>query len=224
MRLVILFSAALAVGEITPCSLTSDWPRWAESLASQLECGMDLGEINALAGREVRKGSNVGPYSRYIISRGGSRKLWLYIADQGLESIGVSRDMRRQFSRLSPLQNLCTGRQQFLLRVSRTKSLEGATIYINGERVQEERDIWSGQFLLDAGEYELRVEKKGLGAGTAHLSLGPEDRGDQSVFLRLCDAEGLTTIHAVQIPIESSGAVLDPDWCDEVSEEEDPHD
>ena len=175
-------SVLLPVLLLVACAATNRWPSWAERLAQQLDCGMDLRAVETLTGRKVIPWTTLGRLQTAFISRGSS-DLVLYFDDEGLAAVAVSKvDTPRVMStRLTPLKHLCTGELLFLLRLTWTEELKPASIYLDGEEV-EEHD-WLGPFLgISAGRHELRLEAEGYEPIVKHLELGPSDRGNPQLL------------------------------------------
>lgn len=178
-------SVLLLVLLLVACAATNRWPSWADRLAQQLDCGMDLRTIEGLASREVVPWTTLGRLRTAFISKGNT-DLVLYLDDKGLAAIAVSKvDTPRVMStRLTPLKCLCTGELMFLLRLTWTEELEHASIYLDGQNVAEED--WLGPYLgISAGRHELRLEKEGYEPIVKQLDFGPFDQGNPQLLFSL---------------------------------------
>ena len=163
------------------CASTNRWPRWAEHLSSQLECGMGLEQIQGLTDRRTISWMTLGRLKTYHIS-GRQSDLWIYLNSNGLELIALGKvdGWRVMSTRFSPLKNLCTGELVYLVRLIWSTDLQGAEIFLDDRKVKEEDKL--GPFIeVAAGDHELRIVKEGYTPVVKHLSLDSADRGDQQL-------------------------------------------
>jgi len=169
---------------IEACALgsSSAWPRWADELTKRLQCGMTIEEVRNLSESQILE-LKAGPaptLGRYYIRKWGS-DLWLRFNDEGLEAVTMARvdGWRILAMRTSPRRNLCTGELAFVVRVLRTRDLEGASFYLDGNQVE----MIGNMIEMPAGRHELVIEKPGFEPIVREFQLGPEDRGDQRLDL-----------------------------------------
>lgn len=160
------------------------WPAWARQLSEELDCGMSSEEVSDLAAEQgFDLSSPLDPWLGQKNIRKDHSALWLRFNEESrLEWVTLSTmdGWRIMATRLSPRRNLCTGELTYQLRLDWTVELEGATIYLDGQKVQPE----AGKITVSAGQHEVRIEKAGYEPIIRQLDLGPNDRGDQSLDFR----------------------------------------
>lgn len=182
MRAVAAFvSVALLASEA--CLGHEDWPQWARELTAELECGMTIEQVRQLTNERINalEGSGHPVLGTHYIRKLRS-DLWLRFNEAGrLESVTLSQvdGWRVMATRLSPRQDLCSGDLTFFLRALFTRDLEGAILFLDGQRV----DPHGGMLEIPAGDHELRIEKEGYEPILRHLHFGPGDRGDYRLDL-----------------------------------------
>ena len=165
------------------CALGSDRdPLWVENLISQLRCGLTLADVERMVDREIEEEDS-------LMARLGSHRIdgkwatvWLDFTAGELAAVASGRIDGVASMRTSPKRNLCTGELTFLLQVGWVTDLRGATIFLDGQMV-EENAIGSFACQIPAGTHHLRLEKDGFLPIRRKISLEPGDPGVYQIDL-----------------------------------------
>ncbi len=142
---------------------------------------MTESEAVELAGQELRPVTTTafrGVYGTHTVDK-GNVSVWLDFENGRLAAFSRWRPEPRKLKSIyiSPKENLCTGQLSFFMRLHRpSELLEGATVYLDGEKVNDYP--WAGPFEIPIGEHELRIEREGYEPVVKHLEFEPEDRGE----------------------------------------------
>lgn len=160
--------------------------KWAESLGTQLECGMPTSEISELAVPSAR----LDPYEHAWLGdhklQKGRTTLWITTSSAGLEAYRIATDELRKLKsvRLSMRRNVCTGETTIAVHLLTRRELVGAEVFVDGVLAGQVDGLMSTRLEIPPGTHEIRLEKEGYPPLVRVVSYsGATTRGEQRLDL-----------------------------------------
>jgi hypothetical protein len=169
---VFVFASLLVV-----FSCASRLPSWVGGLSTRLRCGMSLDEVQALTPLRLNTLSGKRPWLGMYYFRKGGTDLWLQLEDGRLQSFIVSKVNGLATVRLSPKENLCTGKLAFRLRIYLPKELAGACVFLDEARLSCSEELLR-DVEMPAGQHQIRITHDGYAPFSKRYSNQVGDRGD----------------------------------------------